>query len=263
MDFHNAACSCPKFFKKQTIVIRHVTLVTAKKYALGGKPSASYGGLGSSPGTLLETHAVNPELCETDLGRWLAEHILTTERNDEASLCHILMPGTNFGMHLQALSDLLGFGIKVDKPAGVRILELVQQWTIHRRRYLSVYGDANFELATIRYDWPVFDYEDAWGISTAEAFFDECAHDICATGGIVLAAGLNRAAPPEFIVQAMASGWGLELLGRYELQERKRSASFPIGEKTVTANNPPIEQTTQALWRRMREPLNPTGGSCQ
>lgn len=176
------------------------------------------GGVDSKTGVMSAPFPIHPESCRTALGRWLAETILTTRFDDDASLCCILLPVTEQGLHFREL------GAQLMREQEIRSVEEaerrfadIEAWIKKQRNVAKVYGEATCRYRTFQYQWPVFGSVAGGGAETPEAYFDFCAGEIRSTGGVILRAGLSNASVPESLLRTMApkSGGGDALLRRY------------------------------------------------
>lgn len=160
--------------------------------------------------------AINLERCQTTLGRWLAGCIYTTRGDDDASLCKILLPATEEGLHLRALREWLAQYDELSANDAQEVFHELERRIEYRRRVIAGYGAGAFTYRTVQFEWPVFGETATVSATTPETYFDECARGIRRLGGIILEAGLSRVAPPQSLTRTMAGGHGLELLARHQ-----------------------------------------------
>ena len=161
---------------------------------------------------------INPGGCETKLGAWLAANIYTTRFDDDASICRILLPSTEMGLTFKAFGESLAKKTEFQSLEDVdNAFQRMQSWIDEKRKVLKVYGAAGNSYRTIVYPWPVFGSRAANHLLTTEGYFDFCAAQMRATGGVILSAGLSRAPLPASLARTMASkaGGGDALIERY------------------------------------------------
>ena len=218
---------------------RTVNLVATRDAILKYFPDAREPHPAAKPGIMSADFPLVPELCETALGRWLAERIHTTRFEDDAAACKILLPATELGLHVREMGQQMLRHSELNAETAEALFGRVTAWIERQRRTLKMYGSVQSAYRTIQFEWPVFGSAKAKGAATPEAYFDECAKQIRMTGGIVLRAGFKTELPPDSLLQTMArdAGGGLALLERYR-------ATDPYGfkkraEKTSTAEDSP------------------------
>ena len=178
----------------------------------------------SKPGIMSADFPVVPETCKTALGRWLADVIVTTRFDDDASNCSILLPATEQGLHFREFGEHLQRKREIRSiEEAERALREVEAWVQKQRNLAKVYGETTCRYRVIQFSWPVFGSAAAHGADTPEGYFDLCAGQIRSTGGVILKAGLGSDQPPESIVRTMASksGGGDALLKRYHSRVAK------------------------------------------
>lgn len=91
-----------------TIKMKTVTLVTTVKRVRRHFPSFKYTPQKrSAPGIIPFDYTIVPDNCTTELGRWLAERISTTCREDDASICLVLLPAIELGLHFKRCVEQL------------------------------------------------------------------------------------------------------------------------------------------------------------
>lgn len=203
---------------------QHVTLVATEAMIQQYHSGARSPHTSAKPGIMSAEFPVDPAACKTKLGAWLASTIRTTRFDDDLSLCRIVLPATEFGLHVRDLAARLhGFHQVGTAEQAEMVFQLLSEWTEQQRKTLKVYEQHAFMYRTMQFEWPVFGSARAAGATTPEAYFDECAGQIRKTGGVILNAGL-RVVPPESLVASMANGRGGELLQAYEKQ---KAAQWP------------------------------------
>ena len=192
------------------------TLPTIQRYFSGVVDSKS--------GVMSADFPISPQSCRTALGRWLAETILTTRFDDDASQCRILLPATEQGLHFRELAERLLSEQEIRSlEEAERRFAALEAWIKRQRQLAKVYGRTTCEYRTFLYQWPVFGSVAVGDADTPEAYFDFCAGRIRSTGGVVLRAGLSAAILPESVLRTMApkSGGGDALLRRYTEQLKR------------------------------------------
>ena len=173
---------------------------------------------------------VDSSKCVSKLGAWLAEHVLTTRRDDDASLVSIVLPVTNAGALITNLGKAIskesysGGGrnypsfpgyLLTDKSDLERAIKNIRAELDFIEQQSRLFENAEFTVKTSFYQWPVFGSAAAgWseGVNTPEKFFDYCAKDMFASGYVVRWAGLLRNVLPDSISSKMFKGRGTELL---------------------------------------------------
>lgn len=205
-----------------------VTLSTTLKRVRRDLPSFEYSSQRvSQPGVVSYDYDIVPEKCTTELGRWLAEHISTTCRKDDASICLVLLPATELGMHfkkrIEQLTRCVELRTKVDAEG---VLIRLENWVAEQRQQIRLSSALCFRYRIVEYDWPVYGSAAAEGAESPEAYFDVVGRQIQKTGGVILCAGLSQDRLPCSIAETMAqdAGGGLALLRRREALSLASSA---------------------------------------
>lgn len=218
---------------------RTVDLVATRDTILKYFPDTSEPRSGTNPGIMSAAFPITPELCETELGRWLSNRIFTTRFDDDASSCKLLLPVTEFGLNLRVLGTHLMRKQELSTEEAEPLFREIEAWISKQRKTLELYGRTQSAYRTIKFEWPVFGSAKARGAVSPEAYFDECAKQIRMTGGIVLQAGSGHEPPPDSLLRTMAkdSGGGLALLERY-------NKSDPFGYKK---RGNPVQQNDIAI----------------
>lgn len=171
---------------------------------------------------------VTPAICATPLGRFLAETIGSTRRNNPASAVRILNPETHAGKMLAAA--IREWNDRLEHPASRNLrsadaLEAVIA-SITRRVFqvgtiaTSDPGGAPFKTSIGEFEWPVLGSRAAGEIEIPEMFFDFCARKIIDSGGIVVSAGAHGVRPEDDVIKPMARGYGLAILRQHERDNR-------------------------------------------
>jgi len=179
---------------------------------------------------------VDPSECKTQLGAWLSQHVLSTERSDDASLVSMVMPVTNAGAMVANLGRAMtgqavpqngrrqphfpGYMITDFKDLE-RVLERIREELVHIEQQVFLYGKAELQLKTKNFEWPVFgSAAGGWdrGVQTPEAYFDYCAREITQLGAVIKWAGLDRTELPYGLAKSLRKGRGLEFLAMHKNQ---------------------------------------------
>lgn len=188
------------------------TIPMVQRYFPGTTPRTGY-----RPDVMSADFPIAPERCKTALGRWLAEKILTTRFDDDASRCVIAVPATELGLHFRSLAERLMQMQEIrSAEEAERSFEEIERWLEKTRRIAKVYGSANYKYRTFQFQWPVFGSLTVKEAVIPEDYFDACARKIRVTGGVIVAAGLDRESPPESITCTLAANRGTEILRQYK-----------------------------------------------
>lgn len=181
-----------------------------------------------APGIMSADFPITPELCTTALGRWLAATIYTTRFDDDASRCTIILPSTEQGLRLRDTGQRLiaQQGVR-SRAAADRVLADLERWIAAERANLDAYGTSLFQFRAMQFQWPVFGSAAAASAHTPEQYFDFCAGQIRATGGVILGASLFDTPLPDDLARTMApkSGGGDSLLRQYAAQKAQLQAA--------------------------------------
>jgi hypothetical protein len=139
--------------------------------------------------------SVDPALCKTKFGAWLAEHVPTTRFDDDWSRISITLRVTEEALHWRAMGERL----QRTNPGNALDLEAVAQevesFIAKRRKVFAMHGDAIFQRREFDYDWPVLGSARC-PVTTAEEFFDHCAKHIRSMKPVDVRAW-DGARPPE------------------------------------------------------------------
>lgn len=130
------------------------------------------------PGIATIDLAVDPQKCETKFGRWLAERISTTRRDDDASILRLTLPRTEADISLAAFCERLKAHSIRDASDHEAVMQQVERWIGEQRKVRAAYGDMLFSPRTIHFEWPVLGSRAAEGIDRPEAYFDLCGRQI-------------------------------------------------------------------------------------
>ena len=206
-----------------------VTLVATIERVRQDFPSIKYTPRKNSrSGIVLVAYPINPGNCKTALGRWLAERILTTHFNDDASECIVLLPATEIGLHFKDCGEHLARHREIRTAADAeRLFTSLQDWIAKKKKIVALGGAHSFHYRTIEFQWPVYGSTVAGNAETPEAYFDVAARQIRQTGGVILRAGLLRERLPDSIASTMVQNAcdGVELLRRHEASRSAQSSS--------------------------------------
>jgi len=181
-------------------------------------PDARNPAPGAKPGIMSAEFPIHRESCRTALGRWLGGVILSTRFDDDASKCTILLPATEQGLQFSELGERLMRKKEIVSTAEAeRLFAEIEAWIGKQRSIAKVYGESTCDYRTYQFPWPVFGSAASGDAKTPEDYFDACAGQIRATGGVILQAGISGSEPPASIQRTMApkNGGGDVLLKRY------------------------------------------------
>lgn len=198
---------------------RTVNLVATPEFIRQFHPEARDPRPNAKPGIMSAPFPIVPETCRTALGRWLAENIITTRFDDDASSCAVLLPATEMGLHVRECGERLMRAQALPNAAEAEeLFQRLEAWIAQQRKVIAGCGRLAFQYRVIQFQWPVCGSAAADGAKTPEDYFDVCARLIRTTGGVIVRAGLEGAALPEGLARTMASkaGGGDALLRRYQ-----------------------------------------------
>ncbi len=211
---------------------KHITLVATDAMIQQYLPDAATSNGPRPPGVRWADFAVDRDRCETKLGRFLADHITTTRRDDDASHVWIVAPVTDAGAALQhlckAYADRNDYQVLSEAEFNARVQKLRAALDAAEAR-VRTFGQCEFDLRQVQYEWPVFGSHAGGirdGVDTPEKFLDYCGRAIRQTRGVIIRAGLSCARPEESLLRTMGDhSTGLLLLAEYERQVHAASAS--------------------------------------
>lgn len=140
---------------------------------------------------------VNPELCQSKFGKWLAERVFTTRFDDDLSLLAVTRRTTQMDRCLAELAQRIESShcSSVQHFSSVKLQ--VEQWLDKKSREVEVYGDTFFEPIIEHFKWPVFGSAKAGGETSVEAYFDNCAKMIRGMTPAEVKFAVTRESPPE------------------------------------------------------------------
>jgi hypothetical protein len=138
----------------------------------------------------------DPSQCRTAFGRWLAENIRTTRRDDDLSVVLLESPRTRAEQALADFTKSVAIRAASEQEFVVR-LEEIESWVADQRKVLKVYGSRHFDRNWITYEWPVLGSHQAEGIEDPNGFFDLCAARIRAMKPRSVRLLWNRQEAPE------------------------------------------------------------------
>lgn len=156
---------------------------------------------------------IDPTKITHSLARWLAETISTTSRQDDASILLILYPATEIGLQVRAQGErLTGRSELLSARELEDLLRSLEGWVNHLRAEVRLNGQDMFRRRVAPWQWEA--YRPDRHISP-EAYYGAEALRIYQSGGIIIEGGLNRATPPQGVLQQMAGGRGPQLLSQW------------------------------------------------
>lgn len=118
---------------------------------------------------------LSPSDCSTRFGRWLAERVPTTRRDDDMSRVVITLASTEAEIALAAFADSLK-SVQIHNADDLgSALKGMEAWAESQRKVAAAYGDHLYTRRTIEFEWPVLGSRAAEGIESAAAYFDLCA----------------------------------------------------------------------------------------
>jgi len=171
---------------------RNITLVTTRP-----RLAQDFPGYQPTGRPMAATYPLHLDKIETPLGRWLAEHILTTELEDDASCVALESTATEDGLHFREIGKAL---MKAQEVSSLKdaesILAMVEARIAKLRVLHRVYENHCFTKRVITFDWPVYGSHCVAEAKTPEAYFDLCARIIQELDATIIYAGLHRATPP-------------------------------------------------------------------
>ncbi|HAT31032.1 MAG TPA: hypothetical protein DCW29_09340 [Janthinobacterium sp.] len=174
----------------------------------------------ATPGPQSGMYEVDPLACATALGRWLAGSVGSTHADAAESLCNILLPQTEEGVHVRELAErlMLRQAIANEEQAEALYAD-IEAWIAARRGAAKIVGSYAFRHRVIRFQWPVFGAAAAEGAASPAAYFEVCAKQIRATGGVII--DIGGLPLPANLAKSMAlnAGGGDQLLARYRSQQ--------------------------------------------
>jgi hypothetical protein len=129
----------------------------------------------SKPGIMSAPFSVNPADCKTTFGRWLAERVRTTRRDDDMSRLSITLRKTEAEIALQAFAEsLTGLSVR-DADHMAAALRKIEAWVAQQRQTAQAYEDHLFTHRIVHFDWPVLGSRAAESIEDPAKYFDLCA----------------------------------------------------------------------------------------
>jgi len=126
------------------------------------------------PGIMSAPFRFNPADCKSAFGRWLAEHISTTRRDDDLSRISLTLRHTEIDLKVQELTKkMTAHSIRSEADFN-SMLSMLEKWSHEQRAMLHAYESHFFQHRVIEFDWPVLGSKAAEGIEDPAAFFDLC-----------------------------------------------------------------------------------------
>ena len=153
---------------------------------------------GCAPGICSADFRVDLSQCRTALGRYLADKIATTRREDDASRVRVQLPENAAGHYLCAIGERMSRSRNLTAAGLARGIEEARAQLAELEAVHAMHGEGLFWPRVVDYEWPVFGSiagGRASGVDTAEAYFDLCARAIRSLGGKILSVGIFRECP--------------------------------------------------------------------
>jgi len=140
--------------------------------------------------------------CKTVFGRWLAENILTTRRDDDLSILWVKLRQTEADISLADITEKMRRN-SVRSPSDLEaVIKLFNAWSQGQKQFVEVYGEAMFQQRSIAFEWPVLGSRAAENIESPAAYFDLCAARIRAFKPVSVRTGGGEEPPASFGVTA-------------------------------------------------------------
>jgi hypothetical protein len=158
--------------------IRHITLVATDatiEAAFGPAPTHTEHG---TPGIRSARFEVDTDLPRSRLGKWLAERLLTTRRDDDQSALSITLHVTEEALHVREMAKKLSTQNPQSTADAERIFGSLETWIEQRRSSIKAYGDTSFAQRTIAFDWPVLGSLAAEKVQDPNEYLNICASRI-------------------------------------------------------------------------------------
>lgn len=127
------------------------------------------------PGILSAEFAISPQDCATAFGRWLAERVPTTRRDDDLSTVMVYSSESDAELALREFADALRSRRLRDIDDIDRLAADMAAWSEKRRRIAGMYGESAFAPVAVSFAWPVLGSAAAGGITDPAEYFDLCA----------------------------------------------------------------------------------------
>ncbi|MBU4280024.1 MAG: hypothetical protein KKG11_06315 [Gammaproteobacteria bacterium] len=156
----------------------------------------------SSKGITRANYTFNPNDCNTKLGAWLAERILTTEHVDDYSLLFIESKSTDSELSLNELLERLKSTSIRNSDELKQALSRMEDWCQLQRANKIAFGDIMFKKCVITFNWPVLGSRSTGDIETPAAYFDLCAKMIIDMKTLNIRIGGTGESPPSSVWSA-------------------------------------------------------------
>ena len=127
------------------------------------------------PGIISADFEVIPSDCTTAFGRWLAERVTTTRRDDDLSILSLTLKPTEMDIALLDLTRRVTATSIRNQNDFERLLKQLEVWSLEKKAFADAYGDHIFQQRTVAFEWPVLGSRAAEGIESPAAYFDLCA----------------------------------------------------------------------------------------
>ncbi len=160
-------------FEENTM--KSVNLVATQEVIQQTFPDSRPPRLDCKPGVMSANFSVVPNDCKTAFGRWLAERILTTRRDDDLSRLVVITRNTEEDLHVREMAQrMTNRHIKTIADME-RLHKDMSAWIEERKKFAAAYGETLFAARAVDFDWPVLGSNAAGGIRDTGAYFDLCA----------------------------------------------------------------------------------------
>lgn len=164
--------------------------LSGKKYL----PATPY----SKPGILSYRISFSLDDCKTEFGRWLAERILTTRRDDDLSILSITLKKTEMDISFACFADKFKLTSLKQESNLTDLEHAFQNWIAEQKQWMACYGDLVFSNRVIEFDWPVLGSRAADGIENPARYFDFCAGKIRHLKPAAIRTRMGEAPPDSF-----------------------------------------------------------------
>lgn len=149
------------------------------------------------PGVMSANFQVNPAECKTAFGRWLAERISTTRRDDDMSILNLTTRQTEIDIAVADMAKRVTSNSIKNQADFDRLLAQLGSWISEKQAVATAYGDHLFQHRTVEFEWPVLGSRAAEGVESPEAYFDLCAARIRAMKPSKVAVRWTGEEPPK------------------------------------------------------------------
>lgn len=130
---------------------------------------------GAVPGIQSADFKFDVSECKSGFGRWLAEHVWTTRRDDDLSTLFVTLRQTEMDISLAGVMEAMR-KISVRNADDLeRVSKLFTNWHQEQRGYAGAYAGEVFRPRSVVFEWPVLGSRAAEHIESPAAYFDLCA----------------------------------------------------------------------------------------